>query len=61
LLDLDRRALDALQAYIFDADIAASPKIVHVLLLGSEQFLESLARYPIHRPLSAAAEFFSRS
>jgi hypothetical protein len=39
----------------------ASPKIVHVLLLGSEQFLESLARYPIHRPLSAAAEFFSRS
>ena len=59
LLDLHRRALCAVFPDIPDPDIAATPEIAHVLLLGSEQFLESLARYAIHGPLGAATEFFS--
>src|SRR6516164_10734790 len=61
LLDLHGRPLGALCANIPDPEITTSPEIVHVLLLGSEQLLESLARYAIHGPLGAAAEFFRRS
>jgi len=46
---------------ILDPDIAPTPKIAHVLLLRSEQLLESLGHDAIHCPLSAAAELFSGS
>ena len=61
LLDLNGRSLGALLADILDPDIAASSKVVHVLLLGGEQFLESLECYPIHCPLGTTAELFGRS
>ena len=58
LLDLHGAAPCPLLAYILDPNVAAAPKIVHVLLLGYEQPLESLVHYAIHRPLGAAAQFF---
>src|SRR6185312_10576998 len=61
LLDLNGRSLGALLADILDPDIAASPKIIHILLLGGEQFLEPISRYAIRSPLGTAAEFFGRS
>jgi hypothetical protein len=59
LLDLHRRALCAVFPDIPDPDIAATPEIVHVLLLGVEQLREPLGRDAIHGPLGAATEFFS--
>src|SRR5262249_39126923 len=61
LLNLYGATLGAVFADVLDSNIAAAPEIVHVLLLSSEQLLESLRRYPVHCPLSAAAEFLSRS
>src|SRR6516225_7683023 len=61
LLDLNGRSLGALLADIPDPDIAASPKVVHVLFLGGEQFLESLRCYPIECSLGTTAELFGRS
>src|SRR5215475_4030458 len=60
LLDLYGAALCAIFPDIFDVEIAAAPEIVQVLLLGGEQLLEPLVHYAIQRPLSAAADFFSR-
>src|SRR5262244_3304295 len=60
LLDLHGTPLCAIFPDIFDMDIAAAPEIVQVLLLGGEQLLEPLVHYAIQRPLSAAADFFSR-
>ncbi len=60
LLDLYGAALRAIFPDIPDLDIAAAPEILQVLLLGGEQLLEPLVHYAIQRPLSAAAEFFSR-
>src|SRR5499427_9348157 len=61
LLDFHGGALHTVFPDIPDPDIAAAPEIVHVLLLGGEQLLEPLGHYAIQRPLSAAAEFLSRS
>jgi hypothetical protein len=58
LLDLDGAALCSVFPDILDPDIASAPEIVHILFLGGEQVLESLAHHAIHSPLSKAAEFF---
>src|SRR5262249_32583599 len=57
LLDFDGAALYSVFPNILDADIAAAPKIVHVLLLRSKQRLEALAHHPIQCPLSTTAKF----
>ena len=59
LLDLHGGALHTIFPYVLDPDIAATPEIVHVLLLGVEQLREPLGRDAIHGPLGAATEFFS--
>jgi hypothetical protein len=61
LLDLDGAALYSVYPDILHADIASAPKIVHVLLLRGGELLESLGHYPIHCPLSTAAELFRGS
>src|SRR6516225_1345500 len=61
LLDLHGTAVRTVLPDIPHPYIAAAPKIVHILLLSSEQLLKSLGRYAIHSPVSTAAEFLSRS
>src|SRR6516225_7400528 len=61
LLDLDGTALRTVLSDILDAHVAAAPEIVQILLLRGQQLLESLDRYAIQSPLSATAEFLSRS
>ena len=56
-MDFDGGPFRAFRPDIPHTDIAAAPKVVHILLLGGKQILESPGRYPIHCPLSAAAEF----
>ena len=57
LLDLYSGAFRAFRPNILDADIAATPEIVHIMLLAGEQLLEPLGRDAIHCPLGTAAEF----
>jgi len=61
LLDLERAALRAFLSNTADPDVAAAPEIVHVLLLSSEQLLETLAHHPIHGPLGTTTQFFRGS
>src|SRR5262249_56646863 len=61
LLDFHGGAVCTVLSDITDSYITAVPKIVHVLLLSGEQLLESPTFYPIHSPLSTAAEFLGRS
>jgi hypothetical protein len=61
LLDLDGAALDSVFPDVLDADIAAAPEIIHVLLLSREQSLESLAHYPIQSPFGTAAKLLGGS
>src|SRR5215471_10752667 len=56
LLDFDGAAPDPVFPDITEADIAPVPEILHVLLLGGEQRLESLLHHAIHRPLRTAAD-----
>src|SRR6478672_5623218 len=57
LLDLYGGPFPAFDPDITHTHIAAAPEIVHILLLGGKQILEPPGRYPIHCPLSAAAQF----
>src|SRR5262245_66207854 len=61
LLDFHGGAVCTVLSDIPDSYIAAVPKIVHVLLLRGAQLLESPTFYPIHSPLSTAANFLRRS
>src|SRR5262249_53957188 len=61
LLDFHGAALYSIFPDILDADVAAAPKIAHVMLLSSKQLLEALAHHPIQCPLSTAAELIGGS
>jgi hypothetical protein len=60
LLDLHGGAFAAGAVDIPDADIAATPEILQVLLLGGEQRLEPLLHHAVHRPLCTAADLRRR-
>src|SRR5262249_335613 len=61
LLDLDRTAFRTVLPHILHAHVAAAPEVVHVLLLRTQQRLESLGGYAIQSPLGTAAELLGRS
>jgi hypothetical protein len=61
LLDFESGALCAVLSDILHSDIASTPEIAHVLLLGIEQSLEPLGRYAVRCPFSTATEFLGRS